>query len=68
MKKGFNVEDAIRELEAIEASFRLPELNLEQAFKDQARAEIVAKEIFSYLESAENKLEVLSLPGNEETD
>ena len=50
----------MQELEAIERSFREPSLDLEQALKQQERAEKLAAEILTYLDTAETKLETLS--------
>ena len=49
----------MQELEVIERSFRLPDLNLEEALKLEERAALLAKEIVAYLDAAETKLETV---------
>lgn len=59
--KHFDLEANICELEAIERSFREPDLDLERAIVQQERAEFLAAAILKYLSEAETKLEVVNL-------
>lgn len=55
------MDDEMRKLEAIEAYFQTPDMNLEEAIKKHEEALKVAKGILEYLDKAESSLQKLTL-------
>ena len=63
MKKDttFNLDDAMKRLEAIESDFRQPKLDLEASLQKHKDATKLAEEILLYLDQAEQNLERIDI-------
>ena len=61
MSKDFHLETAMQRLEELEAYFQKPNFNLEEAIEKHKEALGLAKEITSYLHTAEQSLERLNI-------
>lgn len=56
MKKSFNLQDKIEELEQIELYFKNTEINLDEGIKKHKQAILIGGEIEDYLLQVENEL------------
>ena len=57
--QDFNLSEAIKELTDIERGFQEPDIDIEKAIVQHQRAIKIGKAVNDYLDSAENRLEVL---------
>jgi len=62
MAKQFSLQDKIAELEKIEAYFRTPDIDLQEAIEKHRQALALSKEILAYLDSVESTFKTLELP------
>ena len=60
--KPFSLQEKIAELEALEAYFRQPDIDLQEAIAKHRQALALSKEVLQYLESVESTFQTLELP------
>lgn len=65
MSAPFSLQKKIQELEAIEAYFQQPDIDLEMAIEKHKKALALAKEITTYLDSAESSLRQIDMHGQD---
>ena len=59
---SFSLHKKIAELEALEAYFRSPDIDLQEAIAKHKQALALSKEILAYLDSVEATFQTLELP------
>ena len=72
MPKEFSLEGHIKQLEAIEAYFQAPDMNIDEAIKKHKEALALAKEALDYLKTAQTTIEKIdiqaALEGDEDSE
>jgi len=59
---AFSLQKKIAELESLEAYFRAPDIDLQEAIAKHKQALGLSKEILAYLDSVESTFQTLELP------
>jgi hypothetical protein len=60
--KSFSLQKKIAELEVLEAYFRSPDIDLQEAISKHKQALVISQEVLEYLDSVESTFQTLELP------